>query len=120
MQTINERFKIIVDTWYQGNDSAFSQAMGKFASSFAKVINGTTNPRASTLYEVCRLIPELNPTWLLMGEGSMLRQALEQVPRSEREALNEVIKAKSEELKSKDELIAILKNYVEDLRAQKA
>lgn len=114
MQTINERFRIIVDKWYNGNDSAFSQAMGKFSSSFAKVINGTTSPRASTLQEVCNLIPELNPTWLLMGEGSMTRDG--DLTQDAKTAYNEIIRSKNEEIKSKDELISVLKSYVADLK----
>lgn len=119
MQTINERFKIIVERWYNGNDLAFAKSMGKFSSSFSKIINGTVNPRAATLQEVCKAIPELNPTWLLTGEGTIVRQ-VGAVSQDEVNTYAEIIKAKCEEIKAKDELIAILKSYVSDLRSQKA
>lgn len=117
METINERFKIIVERWYNGNDFAFAKSMGKFSSSFSKIINGTVNPRATTLQEVCRNIPELNPAWLLMGEGDITR--LPNAP-AENEATmyDEIIKSKAEEIRMKDEYIAILKQYIEDLRRQ--
>ena len=118
MQTINERFKIIVERWYAGNDLKFAKSMGKYSSSFTKVINGTVNPRAATLQEVCKAIPELNPSWLLMGEGAITRTPDVLVTRKDADYYADIIKAKSEEIKTKDELISILKNYVEDLRGQ--
>lgn len=118
METINDRFKIIVDRWFNGNELRFSKSMGKYASSFNKVINGDVSPRAITLQQVCKAIPELNPAWLLMGEGEMIRQQQEERARDDEQITSEIIKAKSEEIKAKDELISILKNYVEDLRKQ--
>jgi len=114
-QTINERFKIIVERWYNGNDLAFAKSMGKFSSSFSKIINGTVNPRAATLQEVCKSIPELNPSWLLMGEGAIVRQPKDATP-NEAQVYTEIIKAKQAEMKAKDELIDTLKQQVEDLR----
>jgi len=119
-QTINERFKIIVERWYNGNDLAFAKSMGKFSSSFSKIINGTVNPRAATLQEVCKSIPELNPSWLLMGEGAIVRQPKDATQSDKDEkAYMEIIKAKTDEMNAKDELIATLKQYVEDLRDMK-
>lgn len=118
METINDRFKIIVERWFAGNDLKFAKSMGKFSSSFSKIINGTVNPRAATLQEVCRTIPDLNPTWLLMGEGAITR--LPNAPtENESTMYSEIIKAKTAEIKAKDELIATLKQYVEDLRTRK-
>lgn len=121
MQTINDRFKIIVEKWYRGNDLAFAKSMGKFSSSFSKIINGTVNPRATTLQRVCESLPQLNPTWLLMGEGDMERS--EDKAQSAHDTKNNkdlLLMAKTEEIKAKDELIATLKQYVEDLRKMHA
>ena len=105
----------MVDHWFQGNDSRFAGSMGKISSTFAKIIHGTVNPRAATMQEVCKAIPDLNPTWLLTGEGEMVRGEDEMRP-NEKRSLTEAVKAKDEELRMKDELIAILKQQVEDLR----
>lgn len=118
MQTINERFKMIVRLWFKGNNFAFARAMGRPSSSFNKVINGDVEPRAKTLQSVCEKLPRLNPTWLLTGEGDIERK--KETSSAETRDYEAIIKAKEEEVKAKDELIATLKQYVADLRASGA
>lgn len=115
MTTINERFSIIVERWFNGNDLRFAKSMGKFSSSFSKIIHGTVNPRAATLQRVCTVVPELNPTWLLTGEGQIMRSP-NPLAGNERAAYEDIIKAKTEELQSKTELVTLLKQQVQDLR----
>lgn len=123
METINDRFKIIVDRWYNGNMLAFAKSMGKFSSSVNRIITGSANPKASTLKQVCDAIPELSPAWLLLGEMPMLRggkNTEESVSvASDKRLCDDLIKSKDEVIKAKDELISTLKQYVEDLRAKK-
>lgn len=115
MGTINDRFKKIVDTWYDGTTSRLSLALGKNASAFSKIVDGGVSPRAATLQEVCKLLPNLNPAWLLLGEGEMTRSANNS---SQPNVPSEVIKAKDDLIRQQAEMIEMLKQYVEDLRRQ--
>lgn len=46
---------------------------GKSANTYRRYLSEKTdNPRVDTLYGICEAIPNINPVWLIMGEGEML------------------------------------------------
>ena len=50
----------------------FAQALGISASSLSSIFNGHTSPTNYTVQAIHRQFPDINITWLMFGEGTML------------------------------------------------
>lgn len=71
--TINEKFKQIIALLYGGNKRSFANTVGVSPTVIENVV-GTRQgkPSFDVLEKVCANA-NINPTWLLTGEGDMLR-----------------------------------------------
>lgn len=65
-----ERFRMLADALYEGNQSALARAIDMQPGSFTKYARGARRPGAPVLKRLTRL--GVNVNWLLTGEGPML------------------------------------------------
>jgi phage repressor protein C with HTH and peptisase S24 domain len=72
--TINQRIKILVDHFSQGNKSAFARLAGISNQSLSEIIGQRGNaPSFSALQKMAQSFPDVREGWLLLGEGPMLK-----------------------------------------------
>lgn len=75
MTSINDRIQIIIDTVYNGNKSMFAKAIGVTPS----LVDGIVGKRQSapSFKVLCDIytIVNVNPDWLLLGDGNMFDNA---------------------------------------------
>ena len=70
---INERFETIIKEVYGNNQSSFAKAIGVSPTVIANVVGSRRGkPSFDVLEKVCANA-YVSPTWLLTGEGDMLR-----------------------------------------------
>lgn len=75
MQTpINQRLKFLLEA-LGVTQSAFCRLVGLDQGSFNRVINGFSIPLFDKVEAIYRTYPEINPHWLLTGEGDALGAA---------------------------------------------
>ncbi len=55
----------------RSSNSQFARAIGVTPQAISHIISGRSNPSGDLLKSIFTKFPELNPTWLLTGEGSM-------------------------------------------------
>lgn len=72
--SVNERLKQVIKVSGARSPRAFALRCGIAQSSMADILSGSTDPRCSTLLKILTEVSVISPTWLLMGEGPMLRQ----------------------------------------------
>jgi predicted RNase H-like nuclease (RuvC/YqgF family) len=86
-------------------------------------LSHTKSPTANVIKDIIRVYPELNLSWLIAGEGEMLKSTNQNnnsmQPKNE-ELFNEVIKAKDETIQAQEKTIHVLDKRVEDLESQNA
>ena len=69
---INERIaEIIIHLRITKN--AFAKSIGKSASAINFMVEGKSKPNFEVLDAICDKYKEINPSWLLTGEGNMLK-----------------------------------------------
>lgn len=75
MNDINDRIKYIIDQYYKGNVTAFSREVGVTQGTIRDIITGRRNsPTAKTIEKILNVITvSVNSTWLLTGEGEMIK-----------------------------------------------
>lgn len=62
------------------SNNAFAKSIGKTSSTINQIVAGRNKPGFEILDAICDAYPNLNPTWLLRGEGEMWKgKAQEQV-----------------------------------------
>lgn len=72
MRTINERIKLIIDFYYDGNVLEFERACGLKKDTLKHVVGGRlSKPSFDSLESIVRTVVLLNPFWLITGQGSM-------------------------------------------------
>jgi len=107
----------------------FSLSIGVSNSYLHKMIKNKASIGSDIIENILRIYPELNPAWLLTGEGDMLRRPGEKGENGEAarrveklEAENEELKAQVEMLKqlveSKDQTIDALQRAIKALEKQ--
>lgn len=71
--SVNERFEDIIRGLFGGNKAAFAKTIGVSATVIENIV-GTRkgNPSYGVIEKVCANA-NINPSWLVLGEGSMLR-----------------------------------------------
>lgn len=94
------------------SERQFSFSIGK-SESFVRTMND--NLGSDAVCRILKIYPSVNPYWLLLGEGDMYVNAnIEKKLRTSTEdyveSLKVQIKQLKEIIKSKDELISVLKN----------
>lgn len=69
---ILQRIKLFIDA--KGlTIASFERSVGMSNASFAKALKNDAALGSDKLENILRVYPELSPTWLLIGEGEMLR-----------------------------------------------
>lgn len=68
---ITERLKQFIDT-ISISISAFEKSIGMSNASFRKIYNNNGAIGSDKLERILKTYPQLNPSWLLTGEGSMI------------------------------------------------
>lgn len=108
---VNERIGELVRALKISNN-AFSKSIGKSASAVNFIIDGRSKPSYDVLEAICEIYPEVNPSWLLVGEGEMWKagEAAAVVPpdnylQSYLEKLEEQFKRVMNQLETKDRQI---------------
>lgn len=74
--SINQRIKILVDHFYDGNQRRASQETGINPSTIATIYKNRAEPgftSAAVFYE--KLRSEVNPDWFLIGDGNLERSS---------------------------------------------
>lgn len=70
---MNERIKLLISG--QGlSASKFAEKIGVQASGISHIISGRNKPGYDFIVKVLENFPEVNPDWLLLGEGGMFRE----------------------------------------------
>lgn len=54
------------------NNAAFCAKVGINAATLSNILRGSTNPTLQVLRSIKDAFPQINPTWIFMGEGEML------------------------------------------------
>ena len=55
------------------NNIQFSQKTGISPASLSHITSGRSNPTLTILRNIVESFPELNPEWVLLGRGDMIR-----------------------------------------------
>lgn len=72
--TVNQRIKILVDTFSAGNKSAFAKRVGISNQSLGEIVGQRhSSPSFPALQKLLKAFPQLCTDWLLLGEGPMLK-----------------------------------------------
>jgi len=119
--TINERFKEVIKSLYNGNKRAFSLRIGVSPTVVENVV-GTRNgnPSFEVIYKVCANA-NINPAWLILEKGEMLMdddldiamEPSETYHRTDPEEVDYVLSLKETIAVQKD-LISVLKKQIDE------
>lgn len=72
--TINERFRIVINDFYSGNKRAFATAMGINPTVIENVVGSRGgNPSFEVIQKVLTANANINPDWLILENGPMLK-----------------------------------------------
>lgn len=82
--------------------NAFEEAVGLSNGSISKITKGM---RSDNIAKIAKRYPELNITWLVIGEGEMLNRV-------------NSINSNAEQVKELNETIATLRDIIKDMREQ--
>jgi len=119
--TINERFKEVIKSLYNGNKRAFSFKIGVSPTVIENVVGARNgNPSFEVIYKVCANA-NINPTWLILEKGEMLMdddldiamEPSETYHRTDPEEADYLLSLKETVSVQKD-LISLLKKQLED------
>lgn len=55
------------------SQNGFAKAVGIASNSMSRLIRGENEPSSETIQAVLNRFPDVNPTWLMTGEGEMMR-----------------------------------------------
>lgn len=72
--SINQRIKIIIDTFEEGVNSRFAKKIGTAPTVVGTFLPGNrgSKPGFDLLVKILEAYPQLSTNWLLFGEGEML------------------------------------------------
>lgn len=71
-KSINDRILLVRHQIFDENNRLFAQATGIDEATLSKICNGTRTIGNKLIDKIIKGVPNINPTWLLTGEGSML------------------------------------------------
>lgn len=114
--TFNQRLKKLM-TFYELNQISLAKVTGLGNQTVNNLVNGS-KPRYDTLIPLLKYFRDINPYWLLMGEGEMLNKGVspgevnephrEYAPREDYAMLKKVWEKDREELEQLRQLTAQL------------
>jgi len=102
---ISARILQLVQIKAENNQSVFSDMIGLTKGQVSNILNKKHAPGFHTLSRIIRAFPDISARWLLTGEGSVVSNERED------QSLRELVK-------SKDEIIGLLKNQLQELKKQ--
>lgn len=70
--TIHERIKLLVEKKAENKNTLFAQTLGVSEANIRGYIKGVV-PKADVLAKIVSSYDDVDPTWLLTGEGPMLK-----------------------------------------------
>ncbi|SDC53872.1 hypothetical protein [Williamwhitmania taraxaci] len=71
--TIQDRFRLIINDLYSGNKRAFAKSIGVAATVIENVVGSRKgNPSFEVIQKIIFANANIDPRWLLTGEGKML------------------------------------------------
>ncbi|MCX7697704.1 MAG: helix-turn-helix domain-containing protein [Bacteroidales bacterium] len=70
---MNEKIQMIID-WAKMSPSAFCDMIGIQRSALTHIMNGRNKPSLTLIEKILRKFPEINPDWLILDRGPMLRE----------------------------------------------
>ena len=73
-----ERLNVLIRETPKGTLNDFSRITGFSSGALSKILNGQTSFSLDRLYSIFHAYPDLNPSWLLFGEGPRERISAEQ------------------------------------------
>jgi transcriptional regulator with XRE-family HTH domain len=109
---VNDRIAEIIK-YYGLNANSFSKKIGLTNNvTIGNIISGRKNsPSFDTLERIVKICPEINPTWLLSGEGEMVKNIIQDnvngdniqghsvtINKSEIDKFLELLKSKDEQI----------------------
>lgn len=100
--TIGERFKYLIKELGKTNNS-FAISIGKTSSTINYIVDGKSKPSYDVLDAIFSTYPDVNPTWLMKGEGQIFSLPITKDD-SQRE-LEDLVKRLSEHIIVKDRQI---------------
>ena len=72
--TVNERIKMIADTYFEGNTSAMARSISVKQSTLRDIISNKVKPSYDTIYQIIEYSTiRFDSYWLLTGKGKMLK-----------------------------------------------
>lgn len=71
--TIADRFKILIKELRMSNNS-FAISIGKNSQTINYIVEGKSKPSYDVLDAIFSKYPDINPTWLMRGEGDIIRK----------------------------------------------
>ena len=121
--SINDRIGLLVKE-LKLSTHAFSKSIGKSSSGISVIIEGRGKPSFEVMDAICETYPNVNPTWLLRGEGEMfvqaetlpMRTAPDQYLTDHVKQLEESFKRLAEQLEVKDRQIQNKDQQLEGLQ----
>lgn len=119
---VSNRIKIFVE-YTKMSVRKFAAECGLKQPTLDKHIRGTADPNVVTLIGIARRFPELSLEWLLLGEGSMLKEKnpIESIEEKNTERLIKLvdtIATLQDSVTAKDQEIASLKERVNQYENQ--
>lgn len=76
--SINKRIKTIREKLFDDNNNLFAKQIGKTPQYVSNLCNEGKSVGKNVIASLTQIIPDLNTTWLLTGEGLMLKENLTQ------------------------------------------
>jgi transcriptional regulator with XRE-family HTH domain len=71
---LTDRF-LMIEKYFNVNPNRLQKITGKSARTYANIKSGkTTDPGVCTLGKLCEVFPELNPMWVFLGKGEMIKK----------------------------------------------
>lgn len=71
--TISQRFEALIKA-LKMNDNSFAKSIGISTTAITRVTNGENEPGFKLLTSTLETYPQINPSWLLRGEGDMFKE----------------------------------------------
>ncbi|MGM9508563.1 helix-turn-helix domain-containing protein [Larkinella sp. GY13] len=118
--TIHERLSKLIKE-FNMNTSSFAKAIEKSYNAIESIVKGKTRPSYDVLEAIFKKFPDINPTWLMNGEGEMLRGNQKESAKADGYLQEHLILLEQnfskllEQLKVKDQQIAGLQRTVDAL-----
>ena len=77
MENVSERIKNIME-WLQLSSAEFADQINISRSRLSHILNGRNNPSLEIITEILKNYDSVDPDWLILGKGQMLRESQNQ------------------------------------------